>query len=154
MFCPLLSLKPHQTMRILCQSMQNLVFFRLIFFQTFIGSALEIIKQYLRSHKLFNLCIDVLFVCYKFNGFCCKIAGLVSPHFGPKALRIKANFTSIDAEFCPLSTHIFSRFLSPVVWKLSNNLCDLTLERPSLHNGSTLIGLEKTKEIQFFELNS
>ena len=76
------------------------------------------------------------------------------PPFELKTPSNDANFMSMDAEFCPLSTYIFSRFLPGVVWKLSNDLCDLTLGRPSLHNGSTLIGLEKTKEIQFFEVNS
>ena len=37
--------------------------------------------------------------------------------------------------------------------KLPDDLCNLALERPSLHNGSTLIALENTKEFMFFEDN-
>ena len=88
------------------------------------------------------------------NSDCFTIEGNVLPPFELKTPSNDANFISIDAEFCRLSSHIFSRFLSAVLWKLSNDLCDPILERPSLHNGSTLIGLEKTKEIQFFEVIS
>ena len=93
--------------------------------------------------------------------FCSKLKEVLLLKFGdvltPPELNTQpndANFMSIDAEFCRLSTYIFSRFLSSVLWEILSKLCDPILERPSLHNGSTLIGLEKTKEIQFFEVNS
>ena len=159
-------------MRILCQSMQNFVLFRLIFFPDFYRqcfgnyqtisyrptsrSALFESKQLLKTgaQTYSILAMEMLLFCSKLKEVLWLKLGDV---LAPSELNTQpndVNFMSINAEFCRFLTHIFSRFLSPVLWKLSNDLCDLTLERPSLHNGSTLIGIEKTKGIQFFEVNS
>ena len=172
MLCPLLSSIPHQMMRTLCHSMQNFVLFRLIFFPDFYRqcfgnyqtiryrptsrSALFESKQLLKTQaQTYSiLSMEMLLFCSKLKEVLWLKLGDVLTPSEMNTQPNDANSMSIDAEFCPLSTHIFSRFLSAVLWKLSNNLWDLNLERRCLHNGSTLIGLEKTKEIQFFEVYS
>ena len=83
---------------------------------------------------------------FQIQCLCFKGLGFVSHHWEHKTLGIKVNFISIDAEFCLLLTYFCFRLLSQMLWKLSNNLYDLALERPSLHNRSSLIALEKIKE--------
>ena len=107
-----------------------------------------------RAQTYSILTMEMLLFCSKLKEVLFLKLGDVLTPSELNTLPNDADFTSLNAEVCRFSTHIFSRFLSAVVWKLSKNLCDLTFERSNLHNGSTLIGLEKTKEIQFFEVNS